>query len=147
MAVHRETSTWARAIDGLEQLATASLRLTAKSFGSSMAGCMRQKQWQQPLHLLRDMNFSHPSPNLITFNSTISACGTEHWHFALDLLSNLQNQRFVPDAFSYGATAAALQEGPWQRSLSLLEALKSVQRIYLTAYLGSYHAFRYIFLD
>ena len=95
MAVHRETSTWARAIDGLEQLATASLRLTAKSFGSSMASCMRQKQWQQPLHLLRDMNFSHPSPNLITFNSTISACGTEHWHFALDLLSNLQNQRFV----------------------------------------------------
>ena len=125
MAVHGERSSWARAIDGLVQLADASVRLTVKSFGSSMAMCMRQKQWQQPLRLLRDMNFSHPSPNLITFNSTISACGTEHWHLALDLLSDLRTQRFLADAFSYGATAAALQEEPWQRSLSLLEALNS----------------------
>ncbi|CAE7381484.1 unnamed protein product [Symbiodinium sp. CCMP2456] len=131
IAMIRERSSWAHAIDGLEQLVNASVRLTVKNFGSSMATCMRQKQWQQPLRLLRDMNLSHPSPNLITFNSTISAFGMEHWHFALDLLSNLQNQRFVPDAFSYGATAAALQEGPWQRSLSLLEALKPVRSPYL----------------
>ncbi|CAJ1446740.1 unnamed protein product [Effrenium voratum] len=80
------------------------------SFNTALSACAKSARWACGLAQLREPKFH---PNVVTFNSSISACD---WPLALALLAELQTRRLQADVLSWNSAKSALK-GQWQRAL------------------------------
>ena len=107
-----------------------------KSYNTVLAVCQRAGEWEGALEVLADMKrgktkqrrdpsrgeggasvttvaasgleVSVPSPDLISFNTAMGACGrARRWEEALRLLEELRGLGFSPDMVSFNTAAAA----------------------------------------
>jgi pentatricopeptide repeat protein len=78
------------------------------------------------LSLLSEMFEATVTPDVISYNSAISALGKGgRWELALDVLGQMPQIGVIPDAISYSAVISACEDdGQWQLALNLLYRAK-----------------------
>ena len=82
--------------------------------------------WERAIELLRRMHRCGVAPDVVSYNSTISACEKAgQWERALELLSEMQEHGLEPDVISYSATISACEKGgEWRRALELFNEMR-----------------------
>ncbi|CAE8633242.1 unnamed protein product, partial [Polarella glacialis] len=117
-------------------------RVEANAFhyGAAMSACDKGKQWQLALSLLLSMTGSGLAPDLVTYNSAISALSLiKHnsdnntvrkggqWCTALALLADMTEARLYLDQVSYNtAITACSKQGEWQLALDLFRKMSEM---------------------
>lgn len=86
------------------------------SWNTLISACERSSEWQKAMDLLGVMEET-TRPDLVTFNSLISAC--DAWPMALALLQAVEGKQLLPDVISLNAVIASCG-AQWQMALSLL---------------------------
>eukprot|EP00913_Durusdinium_trenchii_P013712 g12874.t1 len=77
------------------------------------------------LHLLSESLLTNLQPDIISYNSVITACSGHHWPLALHLLFFSRQARLVPSIISFNAAIAACDKGhQWQKALQLFQDLQ-----------------------
>ena len=73
------------------------------------------------------MRSSQLEPNVISYNSAISACSKgQQWEQALNLLSEMRSSWLQPDVISYHSAISACDKGrQWEQALRLLLEMRS----------------------
>ena len=75
--------------------------------------------WQLALHFFQQLKVSNWSPDVISYNATISCCGAAgEWQPALSLLRNMVDSSISPTGVTYTATLHSFTaKAEWQRAL------------------------------
>ena len=75
-------------------------------------------QWEKALDLLQEMTSNGIKPNVISYNTAISACEKgNQWEKALDLLQEMTSNGIKPDVISYNAAISACEKGSqWEKA-------------------------------
>ncbi|CAM9832210.1 unnamed protein product, partial [Laminaria digitata] len=84
-------------------------------------------RWRKALELLGSIETRNLVPDVISFTSTMSACGRAgEWQRALDIMDVMLERNVEPNIVTYGtAISACARGGRWKRALSLLEDMPS----------------------
>ena len=84
--------------------------------------CKNGQHWQQALSLLAEAERYLLTPNVITFNASISVCErAAQWEVALILLEEVEGRDFQSDLVTYNAAISACgKAAEWQQALGLL---------------------------
>lgn len=108
---------WQRALDIFQQLRDPDVI----SFSSCISALEKGNQWQRAGILIYEMLQHGPEPNIITFNSYISAC-TGQWPTCLNCLRQMPSYGMAPDDYSL---VAGMSGVPWRPGLHLLSTSRS----------------------
>ncbi|CAN0038447.1 unnamed protein product, partial [Choristocarpus tenellus] len=83
--------------------------------------------WKAAVFILKEMKAGGTVPNVITYNSCITACGRgKQWKTALSLLGEMKANGVVPNVITYNSCITACGHGKqWKAALSLLEEMKA----------------------
>ncbi|CAJ1402405.1 unnamed protein product [Effrenium voratum] len=96
---------------------TAELDLV--SFSVAVSACGAGQRWAEAGQLLRQLGRHQLQPDVVLYNTTISACGS-HWQEALVLLEELTDSQGA-DAISYNAAISCCEQAScWPAALALL---------------------------
>jgi pentatricopeptide repeat protein len=69
-------------------------------------------RWETALDLLESMTASGLTPNLVTYNSVISACGLgQQWQLAAEMVRRANEAGLRPDVYTYNALLGAYARG------------------------------------
>ncbi|CAL1160521.1 unnamed protein product [Cladocopium goreaui] len=86
------------------------------SFNTSLSALARARRWRQCLQMLLQI----PQPDILSYNSCITACSGAAWPFALQLLSDAVEADLKLSTISFNAAIAACDKGhQWQKALQL----------------------------
>lgn len=87
-------------------------------YNGAIECCSTGLQWTHVLRLLGKMRHDGLRPNLVTYNSSISAFEEGPWTRALSLFYDMQQDRLTPDDISYGALLSTFEDD-WARALHM----------------------------
>jgi pentatricopeptide repeat protein len=81
--------------------------------------------WQLALHFFQQLKVSSWSPDVISYNATISCCGAAgEWQPALSLLRNMVDSSISPTVVTYTSTIHSFTaKAEWQRALVLWQQM------------------------
>jgi pentatricopeptide repeat protein len=69
-------------------------------------------RWETALDLLESMTASGLTPDLVTYNSVISACGLgQQWQLAAEMVRRANEAGLRPDVYTYNALLGAYARG------------------------------------
>ncbi|CAL1131919.1 unnamed protein product [Cladocopium goreaui] len=89
-------------------------------FNSTLSALAAARCWDHALALLQTMR--DPLPNVVSYNTTISACADcegEEWEHAMGLLTQMQLDNLQPDRISFNSLMAVTKS--WSLCLLILE--------------------------
>lgn len=93
--------------------------LDARHFTVAIKSSARARRWQDACAVLALV----PEPNLIHFNSTITAC---EWQEALQVFEEMPKAKLQPDVVSFNATMTSCGRATeWQKAWQLFEELST----------------------
>ncbi|CAM9465088.1 unnamed protein product, partial [Choristocarpus tenellus] len=129
MANRRE---WREVTSLLAEAHTSGIPLTVICCNAAMGVFARSGCWSQALELLSNMQDKGtegaplPIPDVITYNTAISACGRgRKYQLALNLLRQMEEEGISPDRFSFSAAISACKSSAqWQTALTLLDTMQ-----------------------
>eukprot|EP00913_Durusdinium_trenchii_P021166 g19888.t1 len=104
------------------------------SYVAAISACRSERNWQLALQLLRrcpgnvvacSAAIAHrtgPAPNVVTYNSLISACGKgQQWLHAIHLLAEARQAKLRPGIVALNSATTACEKGrQWQHAEQLL---------------------------
>ncbi|CAE7325634.1 unnamed protein product, partial [Symbiodinium necroappetens] len=94
-------------------------------FNSTLSGLAVGRCWDRATLLLEEMRQGPITPNVISYNTTISSFVDwegDFWPYALECLELMRLDELQPDLVSFNtALRAAGARGAWQASLALME--------------------------
>ena len=117
MTACERASFWEKVLSLLEEVEGLPEKANAFSYSSAIVACgqVESSGWQLSLHLWSHMASASITPNVVAFNSTLTALERAScWQLACSLLEEFEDKDFMPDAVSYSAVATAC---PWQLGL------------------------------
>ena len=72
----------------------------------------RDGRWETALELLESMTASGLTPDLVTYNSVISACGLgQQWQLAAEMVRRANEAGLRPDVYTYNALLGSYARG------------------------------------
>ena len=95
------------------------------SYNSAIGVCQKCQNWSLALGLLSVISLARLVPDIISFNSLMSAC-EGHWAFAVDLLGRVEKQGCEsPNVITYSTVINACDKGScWFVALFILETMQ-----------------------
>ncbi|CAE8636052.1 unnamed protein product [Polarella glacialis] len=99
---------------------------TRVACSAAISACAGAGQWEPALWLLGSMLRSRsPSPDVITFNATVTACDRgQQWQRALSVVELMRSQNLEATVITLNATLSACVKGrQWQAALLLFEEM------------------------
>jgi pentatricopeptide repeat protein len=114
------------------------LKPSAVAYSLCISACGNAGKWQTALDLLQGMRDEGLRPNLITYNSAITALSRSAgrrnsqsqeatlWPRVRQLLQQMRDDGLEPDGFSYSAAISCCgAEGQWEEALGLIAEMRA----------------------
>ena len=113
---------WWHALHVLEGFDIRALQRNLVICNAAISACEKGRQWLKACELFEVLKLPLPvSPDIISFNTCISAC--ENWHLALKLLGDVGRQNVKMQTI----TCNAAMSGQWCQTLNLFKYLSKQQ--------------------
>ncbi|CAL1135300.1 unnamed protein product [Cladocopium goreaui] len=118
-------SFWTQGLQILSQLQSCTDVIAV----SSAITCCEKGQWQHGVSLLNMAAVDRVAPNIISYNSSISACEKSgRWRLAVKLLGSIETKRLAADAVSYNSAISACEKSNcWAYALCLLLSMEDAK--------------------
>ncbi|CAJ1402555.1 unnamed protein product [Effrenium voratum] len=105
---------WQQALALLSALSSESLLPDAVTWNGAISACGKGRQWSLALDLLRAMG----KPDLISYNSALSAVGHGAWRLGVALVEELEAAHLTPDLVTFHAAVTCCGRGAaWRQAL------------------------------
>ncbi|CAK9101975.1 unnamed protein product [Durusdinium trenchii] len=119
---------WRRALEALETLQSADLRLDTDSddfapcCDLAISACAKGSNWQGALEMLTKMKGCSMRTGDVTYSAAITACSnTEEWRVAMALCGELMMCHLEPGIWCTASAHACDKVGAWLQALSIFE--------------------------
>ena len=112
-------SLWQEALLLLEDMSRRQVKATCAPLNSAILCCGRAAKWMQALKLLGDFELNGLQPDVITYTSTIQACG-DMWEKVLLLLVDASSKAVQLNFVTYSTSLAATAR-EWRQAACLLQ--------------------------
>ncbi|KNC74831.1 hypothetical protein SARC_12632 [Sphaeroforma arctica JP610] len=144
---------WGRAISIFNQMGTKGIERDTITYNSTISACANGGQWGKAVELFDEMERKElneiPSPtvwikavelfdemkkkelerNIVTYNSTISACANGgQWAKAVELFDEMKIKGIGRDVFTYNTAITACERGgQWQKAVALFDEMADIK--------------------
>lgn len=114
-------SAWQNAFNLLKEMLERRLEANVITYNAAMNCCGTSSAWEQAVALL----YSLPSPNVISFDTAITAC-EGRWQQAMCLFGEMSFFQLSPDLIGFNAVITSCAQH-WQMALSFFEAIPTAR--------------------
>lgn len=91
-------------------------------FNAAISACARNGRWREGLEILKSIDESGLTPDVMSFSAAISACEKdENWEQAIELLDSMRTRGISPNVICFNAALSSCV-GQWERAIALLQS-------------------------